>query len=62
VRKSIRATLLAPLRLVTRGAASSSLSLVVRVTNADVAVSAQVQTTGKKAPDMAGIEKLRQHE
>src|SRR5438874_1606229 len=38
------------------------VSLVVWATKVDVPVFAQVQTTNKKAQDMAGIEKLRQQD
>src|SRR5437667_12703919 len=38
------------------------VSLVVWATKVDVPVFAQVQTTDKKAQDMAGIEKLRQQD
>lgn len=38
------------------------VSLVVWATKVDVPVFAQVQTTDKKAEDMAGIEKLRQQD
>src|SRR5205085_3249653 len=38
------------------------VSLVVWATKVDVPVFAQVQTTDKKARDMAGIEKLRQQD
>src|SRR5438094_2012281 len=38
------------------------VSLVVWATKVDVSVFAQVQTTDKKAQDMAGIEKLRQQD
>ena len=38
------------------------VSLVVWATKVDIPVFAQVQTTDKKAQDMAGIEKLRQQD